>query len=96
MVPLSRLCKSLHPLNLSDEVGAPLRPSVVCAPAIGALSFTKSCVLLALAVSRMMLLSAKDTLRFVGTGVSYVAIFLAIVSLAYTRSPVVQDRGKHL
>ena len=89
MVPLSRLRESLHPLNLVDKIGAPLRPSVIYAPAIGALSFTESYILFALVVPRVMLLSAKDTLRFVGTGISYVSIFLAVVTLAYTRSPVV-------
>jgi hypothetical protein len=68
----------------------------MCAPAIGALSFTQSCVLFTLAVSRMILLSAKDAPSFVGTGVSYISVFLTVVTLAYTRSTVVQDCGKNL
>lgn len=95
-MPLSRLRENLHPLNLSNKIGAPLRPSVIYAPAISALSFTKCYVLLTLAVSRMILLSAKDTLSSARTGVSYISVFLTVVTLAYTRSTVVQDRGKNL
>jgi hypothetical protein len=89
VVPLSRLYKNLHPLDLSDKVGAPFRPSVIYAPIISALSFTQSCVLLTLVVSRMMLLSVKDVSSFVGIGVSYISVFLIVVILAYTRSTVV-------
>lgn len=86
---LSRLCESLYPLNLNDEVGAPLRPSVVCAPAVGALSFAECGVFLPLAISRVILFGAKDAFRVIGAGASYVAVLLAVVALAYTRSPVV-------
>jgi hypothetical protein len=96
VVPLPRLREGLYSLDLSYVVGAPFRPRVVCAPAIGARSFAECGILLALAIPRMMLLSAEDALGFVGTGVSYVSVFLTVVALAYTRSTVIQDRGKDL
>lgn len=89
MVPLPRLYKNLYPLDLSNEIGAPFRPSIIYAPIISALSFTKSYILFTLVVSRMMLLSVKDILCFVRIGVSYIAVFLVVMILAYTRSPVV-------
>jgi thiamine monophosphate synthase len=43
-----------------------------------------------------MLLSTENAIGLIRTGVSYIAVFLAVVALADTRSTVIQDRGKDL
>jgi hypothetical protein len=89
VVSFAHLREDLHPLDLLDEVGAPLRLSIVCAPAVGALSLGECRIFLPLAIPRVVLLSAEEAVGLVGTGASYVSIFLAVVALADTRSTVI-------
>lgn len=85
----SYLYKSLYSFNLNNKVRVPLRLSIIYASIISVLLFTKSYILFILVVSRMMFLSVKDILSFVRIGVFYISVFLVVIILAYTRSPVI-------
>ena len=84
-MPFSYLRKDLYPLDLFNKVGAPLRLSVIYAPVVSALSFSKCSVLLSLVVPRVVLLSVENALSFIRISISYISVALAVIALAYIR-----------